>query len=53
MVKQYFTWNRGRYQEAEALYRRSLAIWRKTPGIAIAEEEHSLKNLALEFWKSA
>lgn len=41
----------GRYQEAEALYRRSLAIWRKTPGIAIAEEEHSLKALALGIWE--
>jgi tetratricopeptide (TPR) repeat protein len=41
----------GRYQEAEQLYERSLSIWRKTPGIEIAEEESSLKNLAMGIWE--
>jgi tetratricopeptide (TPR) repeat protein len=41
----------GRYQEAEHLYERSLSIWRKTPGIEIAEEEDSLKRLALGIWE--
>ncbi len=41
----------GKYQEAELLYERSLAIWRKTSGIEIAEEEYSLKNLALWIWE--
>ena len=41
----------GKYQEADLLYQRSLAIWRKTPGIEIAEEEYSLKNLALGIWE--